>query len=41
MRSYRGLVSSNDVTNLAAYLRSIGSSSEPKFKDWWVAVPPK
>jgi mono/diheme cytochrome c family protein len=41
MRSYRGIVTSTDLTNLKAYLQSIGRSNEPKFNDWWVAVPPK
>ena len=30
-----------DVQNLGAYLRSIGTASEPKFMDWWVPYPPK
>ena len=41
MRSYRSYVSATDVTNLALYLRSIGTVGEPKFRDWWVAVPKK
>jgi len=41
MRSYSSYVTATDLTNLGAYLRSIGTASEPKFKDWWVAVPTK
>jgi len=41
MPSFGRKLSSRDVSNLAAYLRSIGTPSEPKFMDWWVAVPPK
>ena len=41
MRSYRAYVTSTDLANLAAYLRSIGTASEPKFRDWWVPVPTK
>jgi len=41
MRSYRTYVTKTDLTNLALYLRSIGTVSEPKFRDWWVAVPTK
>jgi hypothetical protein len=38
MRSYRGYVSSTDLANPGANLRSVGTVSEPKFKDWWVPV---
>lgn len=41
MRSYRDYVSDTDITNIAAYLQSIGSPNEPTFKDWWKKVPPK
>lgn len=41
MPSFRKYVTSADITNLTAYLRSIGGASEPKFWDWWVSVPPK
>lgn len=41
MPSYRNLVTATDLANLTAYLRSIGTTSEPKFNDWWVAVPTK
>lgn len=41
MISYRAYVTTQDVQNIAAYLASIGKPEEPRFKDWWVAVPPK
>lgn len=41
MPSYRNLVTATDLANLTAYLRSIGTTVEPKFNDWWVAVPTK
>jgi cytochrome c551 len=41
MPSYRGIVTTTEINNIAAYLRSIGTPSEPKFNDWWVAVPKK
>lgn len=41
MRSYKAYVTPTDLANLAAYLRSIGTASEPKFRDWWVPIPTK
>jgi mono/diheme cytochrome c family protein len=41
MPSYRSYVTTLDLNNIAAYLASIGTINEPKFKDWWVPVPPK
>lgn len=41
MRSFSGYVTTTDINNITAYLQSIGTSSEPKFNDWWVPVPPK
>jgi mono/diheme cytochrome c family protein len=41
MISYRAYVTTQDVQNIAAYLASIGKPEEPRFKDWWVAIPPK
>jgi mono/diheme cytochrome c family protein len=41
MPSFKNYVTSRDITNLAAYLRSIGGANEPKFMDWWVKIPPK
>lgn len=37
MPSYVGvpLVQSTDFANLAAYMRSVGTPSEPKWHDWW------
>lgn len=41
MPSYRGIVSSTDISNLSAYLSSIGTPNEPTFNDWWVLAPTK
>lgn len=41
MRSYKTYVTSTDISNIAAYLGTIGKTTEPKFRDWWVAVPTK
>jgi mono/diheme cytochrome c family protein len=41
MPSYKSYVTTTDISNITAYLRSIGTASEPKFRDWWVDVPPK
>lgn len=41
MPSYAAYVNTTDVANIAAYLRSIGTKSEPLFNDWWVPVPTK
>lgn len=41
MPSYSGIVTTVDINNMAAYLQSIGTAGEPKFNDWWVAVPLK
>jgi mono/diheme cytochrome c family protein len=34
------LISATDANNLAAYLQSIGSASEPKFMRWWESGVP-
>ncbi len=41
MPSFAKVLTSTDINNLASYLRSIGTPAEPKFMDWWVAVPTK
>lgn len=41
MRSYSAYLTSTDITNLIAYVKSMGTPSEPTFKDWWVDNPPK
>lgn len=41
MPSYSAYVTTTDINNIAAYLQSIGTSSEPVFNDWWVPVPTK
>ena len=39
MRSFTGIAKSNDAANIAAYLATIGTAREPKWLDWWKAVP--
>jgi mono/diheme cytochrome c family protein len=39
MRSFTGIAKSNDAANIAAYLATIGTASEPKWLDWWNPVP--
>ncbi len=39
MRSFRGIATATDAANIAAYLQTIGTSREPKWLDWWNAVP--
>jgi cytochrome c551 len=41
MPSFRALLTSTDISNLSAYLSSIGTPNEPRFDDWWVPVPTK
>lgn len=41
MPSYRNWVTETDITNITAYLQSIGTPNEPTFNDWWRRVPPK
>lgn len=41
MRSFAGIVRQIDITNITAYLQSIGTPEEPTFNDWWIAIPPK
>jgi cytochrome c551 len=41
MPSYRSIATATDITNLIAYLSSIGTPNEPTFNDWWVPVPTK
>jgi cytochrome c551 len=41
MRSFSGIVSQDDITQLADYLQAIGKPTEPTFVDWWKRVPPK
>jgi mono/diheme cytochrome c family protein len=35
MRSYKGIATAIDAANIAAYLATIGTASEPKWHDWW------
>ena len=39
MPSFSKYVTATDITNLKAYLASIGSAAEPKWVDWWNAYP--
>ncbi len=39
MPSYGKYVTAADITNLQAYLNSVGTASEPKWWDWWVPHP--
>ena len=39
MPSFKGCVTTTDVKNIGAYLRSIGSGNEPTWLDWWNAIP--
>jgi hypothetical protein len=39
MPSFKGCATSTDVKNLVAYLRSIGTKSEPTWLDWWNLNP--
>ncbi|MFO1321479.1 MAG: c-type cytochrome [Burkholderiales bacterium] len=41
MPAYGTLVTTTEINNIAAYLRSIGTAREPKFNDWWMPVPTK
>ncbi len=39
MPSFRALMTSTDILNMNAYLKSIGTPVEPTFTHWWEAVP--
>lgn len=39
MPVYRGQVSPTDISNITAYLNSIGTPSEPTFNRWWQKNP--
>ena len=39
MPSFGKYVSATDIKNIAAYLASVGTASEPKWFDWWVPHP--
>lgn len=41
MRSFKSYFSSTDIDNMVAYVRSLGTKSEPTFKDWWKPNPDK
>ncbi|MBI1398389.1 MAG: hypothetical protein GC151_20635 [Betaproteobacteria bacterium] len=41
MPSFRNIITTTEIGNISAYLRSIGSPDEPRFNDWWVANPVK
>jgi mono/diheme cytochrome c family protein len=35
MRSYAGIATATDATNISTYLGTIGTPNEPKWLDWW------
>lgn len=39
MRSFAAYATTTDAMNIAAYLNSIGTPSEPKWVDWWNPLP--
>jgi len=39
MRSFAGIAAATDAANIAAYLATIGTASEPKWVDWWNPIP--
>lgn len=39
MPSFRKYATSKDIANLTAYLKSIGTKSEPTWVDWWNKRP--
>jgi mono/diheme cytochrome c family protein len=39
MPSYGKYVTKTDITNLTAYLNSVGTANEPKWWDWWIPHP--
>ena len=39
MPSFRGLVTSQEIQDLAAYLQSLRTNREPTFTHWWETVP--
>lgn len=41
MPSFGRKLTRQDIRNIGAYLRSIGTAAEPKFMDWWVPYPTK
>ncbi|MFO1037547.1 MAG: cytochrome c [Geminicoccaceae bacterium] len=41
MPAFRRYVTTQDLTNLTAYIRSLGTKSEPVFTHWWEPYPSK
>jgi cytochrome c551 len=39
MRSFAKYATAKDVTNITAYLKSIGTGQEPTWLDWWNSKP--
>ena len=39
MPSFRGLVTKQEIQDLAAYIQSLRTNREPTFTHWWEAVP--
>lgn len=41
MPSFRRILTPADISNLRAYLQSIGKADEPTFTHWWEPIPTK
>ncbi len=39
MPPFKNYLCANDIANLTAYIQSLGTSTEPKFTEWWIPVP--
>lgn len=39
MPAYGKAVTKTDLSNISAYLKSVGTSSEPTWWDWWLPYP--
>jgi cytochrome c551 len=39
MPAYRGILTSAEISDVGAYIRSLRTAAEPTFTHWWEAVP--
>lgn len=39
MPAFKKYLCTNDIANLTAYLRLVGTGKEPTFTEWWVTYP--